>query len=245
MLLPNTPPLEMRSPGARQGMGLISTTVGTNGGGTLSPNTFIVGPGPSPAVSANGGGGGGGIAPVAPASPAQAAGMVNPVFFDVSGNLITHAVCGSIYSFTVPGYEGQVVHIVQTKNGAPSVSAPLKMPVPNYASKCNQDEGTYVVQAFTLVGDLLGGTTFNVLPAPAAPGGPMTPGAGLPPLPAATGTPAPAPGTTSATSPIPASSATAPLTATTTAPGFFSTLSTTDWLVIAVLAVVVLNQGKR
>src|SRR5215475_1075664 len=131
---------------------------------------------------------------------------------------------------TVPGYEGQRLMIVQTKNGAPSFSGPVQIPMGNYPSKCNQDEGTYFVQAFTLAGALLGGTTFTVLPAVSAP-------SGIPPLGPLTAspTPAPAPGTTSATSPLPASSTSVP--PTTPAPagtGVLGGLTTTDWLVIAV-----------
>src|SRR5215475_7870802 len=131
---------------------------------------------------------------------------------------------------TVPGYEGQRLMIVQTRNGAPSFSGPVQIPMGNYPSKCNQDEGTYFVQAFTLAGALLGGTTFTVLPALSQPS--AIPAAGpLTPSPAA----APAPGTTSATSPLPAisSGTVPPTTPAPTGTGVLGGLSTTDWLVIA------------
>lgn len=90
-----------------------------------------------------------------------------PVFKDPSGNVITSAPCGSQYSMTVPGLEGQTVYIVQTKNGAPSFSGNMTMPMPAYSSICNQDEGTYNVQAFdSTSGSLLGQTQFTVTPGP-------------------------------------------------------------------------------
>jgi hypothetical protein len=257
MMAPNVPPIEMRSPGAQPplvrwnngglaGLGLISPLVGSGGPG-MSQSFFAAPTGPTGPVTP---GGGGGSPLIAPAQPAQAGQSVNPVFFDVNGNVITQATCGQIYSMTVPGYEGQVLQIVQTKNGAPSFTGPMRMPMGNYASKCSQDEGSYTVQAFTLAGQMLGSTNFTVLPsavsATPAGGPPLSP-AGLPPLPAATGTPAPPPGTTSSTAALPASSITTPVLPTTAAaaPTFFSTLTTTDWLVLAVLAVVVVNQASK
>src|SRR5215475_2218345 len=248
MMAPSTPPMELRSPsvaspsvnwnnGGLAGMGFIATTPSgqvMNGtapmpsffGGSIAPNP-LTGSVPSAA----------GTAPPVMGIPSA----TNPVFYDNSGMVITSAICGSIYNMTVPGYEGQQLVITQTKNGTPSFSGPMQIPMLNYPSKCNQDEGTYDVQAFTLAGALLGGTTFTVLPAVSLPSaipaaGPLTPSP----------TAAPAPGTTSATSPLPAGSSTvppaAPAIGTT---GVLSGLSTTDWLVIAVLAVVVVAEVSK
>jgi hypothetical protein len=246
MLQPSTPSIEMRSPGAQRGLsglGIVAVTAPQqyiDGGGAyiLGPVPGLPGGGPPNVVEP---------AQTLPIGPNQ--GGTNPVYYDNSGNVITSAVCGTIYNFTVPGYEGQTLHIVQTKNGASSFTGPMQMPVLNYASKCNQDEGAYTVQAFTQSGQLLGSTNFNVLASPASPtggAGPLSP-AGLPGLPAATGQPAPGPGTTSSTSALPAGSATTPLTtAAAAAPTGLAALSTTDWLIIAVLTVLIIEQsGKR
>jgi len=260
MLRTNVPPIEMRSPGARPpavnwnngglaGMGIISTTVGPGGNGSGLPGDYFSMPGFSSAPT--GSGGGGTMVPSSSYAPGPIAiPLANPVFFDVNGNVITQAVCGSVYSMTVPGYEGQWLMIVQTKNGAPSFTGPMLMPMSNYASKCSQDEGSYNVQAFTQAGQLLGSTTFVVLPAASSPG---TGPSGLPPLTSATGTPpastarpAAAPGTTSSTSALPATSVTAPpVTSAAAAPSFLSSLSTTDWLLLVVLGVVVLYQASK
>src|SRR5215813_1410045 len=115
MLQPNVPPIEMRSPGARSGLGLLDVPA-SNGttGGSLLPQFYS---GPVPGTSSTGGGGG--LPAVGtPGLPPGATSQVNPVFFDVRGNVITQATCGDIYSMTVPGYEGQTLNIVQTKNGA-------------------------------------------------------------------------------------------------------------------------------
>jgi hypothetical protein len=257
MMSPSTPSIEMRSPGAQKptinwgkgglaGLGLISVPA-SNGSASI-PGFFSGAPISPGAPSGANGSGGGGIAPTV-AQPFTTTTAANPIFYDVNGNIITHAVCGSVYSMSVPGFEGQQLHIVQTKDGRPQFSGTMDIPMANYASKCLQDEGSYNLQAFTLSGQLLGSTNFVVLPAqPSQPAtGPLSP-AGLPPLPAATGTNAPAPGTTSATSPLPASvapSVTAPPAAAASilTPGL-SNLSTNDWLILAAFGIVMYMAGQ-
>jgi hypothetical protein len=136
---------------------------------------------------------------------------------------------------TVPGFEGQQLFISQMKNGAQQFAGQMSIPMSLYTSVCNQDEGSYQTTAYTLDGSLLGSTTFTVQPGT----GTLSPQA-----PAAAPTAAPSPGTTSAVSPLPA--APAATTTTTTAGSFFSSLTTTEWILIAVVGLVVLNQaGKR
>ena len=253
MLAPNTPPIEMRSPGAKSGLaglGLMVTPSGVYQNGGTAPSFLTMGtPGANPTNVVQPGTLTNPYMPPIPMTTPM--GTTNPVFYDTNGNVITQAVCGSVYGMTVPGYGGQVLHIVQTKNGAPQINAQMQMPTPNYASVCNQDEGTYFVQAFTQSGQLLGGTTFNVLPSASSPG---TGPSGLPPLPAATNEPpsasapsAPAPGTTSSTSNVPAAATTTPTTTPATTVVTSATpfgLSTTDWLIILVLGAVVVSSSK-
>jgi hypothetical protein len=158
----------------------------------------------------------------------------NPVFLDPRGNPIQSAVCGSQYSMTVPGFEGQQLFISQMKNGAQQFAGQMSIPMSLYTSVCNQDEGSYQTTAYTLDGSLLGSTTFTVQPGaasatPAAPGG----------APSA----APPPGTTSAVSPLPVVPAP---TTTTTVGSFFSSLTTTEWILLAAVGLIIINQtGKR
>jgi hypothetical protein len=238
MMAPNVPPMEMRSPGAQKGLaglGIISVTAPQymNGGGAyiLGPSVTTA-PGPPNVVESINN-------PIIPASEGN---VPNPVFYDTQGNIIASAVCGSTYNMTVPGFDGQTLMIVQTKNGAPNFSGPLLMPVRNYGSTCGQDEGTYNVQAFTQPGTLLGSTTFVVLPAPGAPG---TGPSGLPPSPIGTGVPistsqaAPPPGTTSATSALPAA-ATGQAIATTG----LGSLTSTDWIILGAILLGVFAVGQ-
>lgn len=107
----------------------------------------------------------GGTATPAPQLPAQGP-QATPTLLDVNGNVITSAVCGSQYSLAIPSWGNKQVYIMQTKNGSPQFSGLMTMPMSAYNSICNQDEGTYVLQAFDPVnGALIGGTTYTILPA--------------------------------------------------------------------------------
>ena len=93
-----------------------------------------------------------------------------PVFTDPSGNPIASAVCGAPYGFTVPPYEqanggpGQV-YIIQTKNGAPQFSGMFAVPMAPYTSLCNQDVGSYQLEAFDpFTGNHIGDVAFQVVP---------------------------------------------------------------------------------
>ena len=103
-----------------------------------------------------------------------------PVLTDPSGQPISSAVCGSPYGFTVPGYEGAQVYIIQTKNGQPQYSGLFSVPMAPYTGVCGQDEGTYQLTAYDPTsGQSLGQVQFQVLPAGSHPGvtRPPVPGA--------------------------------------------------------------------
>lgn len=237
MMAPNVPPIEMRSPGPRSGLGLIMQTVsdgGVTGAEALPAQFYQSGPGGAGYVS--GGGGGGGL-PAVSQSAGQTSTTVqtsNPVFLDTGGNVITSAVCGSIYSMTVPGYEHQTLYIVQTKNGAPSFSGNMAIPMPNYASVCNQDEGNYQLQAFDpLSGTLIGQTTFTVLPAAVPTTTTAPPAAAIAPASSSAGPATSGPGTTALPAPGAMPPTGAPIAA---APA--AGLSQLDWvLILAAIAI--------
>lgn len=135
---------------------------------------------------------------------------------DVNGNPITSAVCGSVYNMTIPGWEGRSPYILQTKNGASQFSGTMPIPMKNYSSVCQQDEGSYQLQAFDPTsGALIGQTNFTVLPATSA--------------------------STAASSTAATGATIAPATG---APGFFSTLTTTQWVVLAAVGIVLLSRMK-
>lgn len=170
--------------------------------------------------------------------------MADPVFKDVNGAVITQAVCGSVYSLTIPGWEGKTVYAVQTKNGAPQFSGPFPIPMSNYASNCAHDPGTYQFTAFDPNNKaVIGSTVFTVLPAAAT-------------------TPASSTGTTPASTTASSSTSSSPTTAGQTnsippAPGdiviggfdvttFFSSL-TAPWLIAGgiVLLFLLTSGGRR
>lgn len=197
MMAPNVPPFEMRAPGPRKGLGALEPMQPINGSTPA---------GPTPVTQSAG------AVPAATPTPQSS----QPVFTDTSGKPITSAVCGSIYNMTIPGWEGRSPYILQTKNGAPQFSGTMLMPMGNYASHCNQDEGSYQLQAFDPTsGALIGQTNFTVLPATSASTAPSSTA------------------TTGAT--------TSPATGL---PGFFSTLTTAQWLLIAAVGIVLLSKMK-
>lgn len=251
MLCPNVPPMEMRAPGPRQGLGFIVTSPGTsqqiNGGGYTSagggpvimPQAYSA---PLPLTGSTPAGtpvtaplappkmptGGGGIAPV------------QPIWFDTNNNIITSAVCGSIYSMTLPGYEGKTVYVIQTKNGAQQFAGSMAIPMSNYASKCNQDEGYYQLSAYEPTsGNLIGQGSFTVLPAGTASTAASSTGTTGATVPAAT------PGMVP-TAPAPAAAvgmtATVPAPAPTTTTSVLSNLSGVDWILIGAVVVALLNR---
>lgn len=226
MLRPNIPPMEMRSPGPR-GLGLMVNPVDSGSTGPLPFQNWggavYTSAGGGPVISPSGGGG----LPAPPAAtpaPSQQTQTSNPVFYDQNQNVITSAICGAVYSMTVPGYEGKTLFVQQTKNGAPQFSGNLQIPMTNYASKCQQDEGSYQISVHDPAsGALIGATTFTVLPAA------VSSAAGT----AVTTAPGSSTGTTGATTPT---------TAAPAAASFLSNLSGVDWILILLLGAVVLSK---
>lgn len=141
---------------------------------------------------------------------------------DANGKVINSAVCGTAYNMTIPGLEGHSIYLVQSKNGSPQFSGTFPLPMSNYQSVCNQDEGTYTASAYSLVdGSLIASGSFTVLPQ------------GSSAITGATGTTTPVPGATTSTG--------------ASVVNFLDQLSTTDWLLIGGLAVVILmgSGGRR
>jgi hypothetical protein len=169
--------------------------------------------------------------------PGQGAIIVNPVWFDTNNNQITSAVCGSIYSMTVPGFEGKTLFAVQTKNGAPQFSGNMQIPMSNYASQCNQDEGSYQLSVYDPTShSLIGQGSFTVLPAGSVSTVPSSTGTTGATTPVAPITPAPSTPTPS----VPAAITTTPAPAPTTS--IFSNLTGVDWILIAAVVFAILKQ---
>lgn len=139
---------------------------------------------------------------ITPATPggtmAQAAvPQSTPKWFDSNGNTITSAACGQAYGFTIPGFEGRQVYLVQTKNGQAQFSGLFSIPMASYSSICNQDEGNYVATAYDpATGQQIGSGAFTVSPSGANPaaasqpvitGVPLSPGTTAQPVQAAPG----------------------------------------------------------
>ena len=91
----------------------------------------------------------------------------SPTYYDMQGRAITTAMCGSSASFDVSGYKR--VWLSLLKDGVLSFDAPHDLPMPPYVFSCTNDVGVYQVAAYEIdandvKGNLIGQTTFTVLP---------------------------------------------------------------------------------
>lgn len=90
-----------------------------------------------------------------------------PTFYDMQGNVITGAVCGSSMTFDVPGYKR--VWMSQLKNGVLNYDGPFNLPMPPYVLNCSTDVGDYDIAVYEIdtndvKGKLIGQTKFTIHP---------------------------------------------------------------------------------
>lgn len=90
-----------------------------------------------------------------------------PTFYNMNGQPITEALCGSSMTFDVPGYSR--VWLSQLKNGTLHYDGPFNLPMPAYVLSCTSDVGTYEIAVYEIdandvKGVLIGQTTFTILP---------------------------------------------------------------------------------
>lgn len=194
----NVPPVALKAIGGAQTA--PPTPVNGTGGGTPAiPSTAAHTPARCPSLGA------------------PAASMI---WSDANGNAVSSVVCGSTYSMTIPGMEGQQIYLVQQKDGSPQFSGNFSIPMSNYQSICPQDVGTYTASAYSLAdGSLIAQGTFQVLPQ----GSTSTGTASTPAVPGAT---------------------TATGSTLSVIEGMFSNLTASDWLLIAA-GLLVLFKGNR
>jgi hypothetical protein len=99
-------------------------------------------------------------------------GLGAPTFYDANNRPITSIDCGMPYTFDVPGYT--TVWLENTFNGQPNYAGPLPLPMPSFVADCASQVGSYVYTLYELAngakGNLIGQTTFQVLPAPSIAG---------------------------------------------------------------------------
>ena len=90
-----------------------------------------------------------------------------PTFYNMQGQAITEAVCGSSMTFDVPGYKR--VWMSQLKNGTLNYDGPFNLPMPAYVLNCTNDVGAYDIAVYEIdandvKGELIGQTRFAILP---------------------------------------------------------------------------------
>jgi hypothetical protein len=91
-----------------------------------------------------------------------------PIYRDINGRIITDIVCGNSITFDVPGYNK--VWLSQLRNGQLVFDGPFDVPMPPYIVNCQNETGVYDIAVYKLVtpgdtkGELIGTTTFTVLP---------------------------------------------------------------------------------
>lgn len=88
-----------------------------------------------------------------------------PAFYDMQGNVITGATCGSSATFNVPGYKR--VWLSQLKNGVLNYDGPFNLPMPAYIFSCYNDVGTYDIAVYEIdaddvKGNLIGQISFPI-----------------------------------------------------------------------------------
>jgi hypothetical protein len=98
-------------------------------------------------------------------------GLNGPVFYDPQHNPIDKIICGTPYTFDVPGYSQ--VYLEQARNGVSSYSGLFSVPMPSYVADCVRDVGTYMNSVYTVVnggkGAFIGSVPFIVLPSQSVP----------------------------------------------------------------------------
>ena len=122
-----------------------------------------------------------------PRPPRGTLGQANtsgPTYFDVNGKPITSIVCGSAFTFDVPGSGLSQIWLTIYKDGAKTYDALFPIPMPNYVTSCDSDVGHYQVIAYDpSSGIVLGQTQMAILAAGGAPSStPTTPLPALPPF---------------------------------------------------------------
>lgn len=106
----------------------------------------------------------------APPRGTLGAAAVNPVFQDVSGNIITSIPCGGTYTFTVPGYEGKNVWLTMWHDGVKGFDGLFPIPMYPYTSNCVSEPGAYQAVVYDPDTDIvIGQTTFSVVPSSGVP----------------------------------------------------------------------------
>lgn len=89
-----------------------------------------------------------------------------PVFYDMQGNAIDTALCGTSATFDVSGYKR--VWMSQLKNKELNFDGPFDLPMPAYIFSCSNDIGVYDIAVYEIdandvKGKLIGQTVFTVL----------------------------------------------------------------------------------
>ncbi|MCI0618939.1 hypothetical protein L0244_38695 [bacterium] len=90
-----------------------------------------------------------------------------PLYRNMQGQIITEIVCGQSITFEVPGYTR--VWLSQLKDGVLNFDGPFDVPMSAYVLNCSTETGVYEIAVYELdandvKGELIGQTTFRVLP---------------------------------------------------------------------------------
>lgn len=88
---------------------------------------------------------------LSPRPPRGTMGQANtsgPTYLDVNGNPITSIVCGSAFTFDVPGSGLNQVWLTIYKDGQKTYDDLFTIPMPSYITSCDLDVGSYQVAAY-------------------------------------------------------------------------------------------------
>jgi len=88
-----------------------------------------------------------------------------PTYYNMDGQPITDALCGSSATFNVPGYTRIWLSLLKDKTL--NFDGPYDLPMPAYIFSCSTDVGVYDVAVYEIdandqKGKLIGQTTFTV-----------------------------------------------------------------------------------